>query len=225
MLTMVARSTLLALAVAASASCSGDSERSAGSATSDTTTGTDGVTGQELLPAGCTSENPFTSEGCGKALKTLCRSQDTEQACAAQGPFIFGDYEYVFACGWAKVVTFAEPDTCTVGSVTGRCEAGILAGLGCGDPCFDPDGVGFESLVAISSESELVEMPCAQGDALDGPVGEWTALANQQGDVRHAHYCGADSPPPPQYSWPRGSAWQAAETRTVGAERMKRPPH
>jgi len=158
------------------------------------------VAAAALLPPECADTNPFGSEDCGGALKTLCRAQGTAQACEAQGPFSFNEGEYVFMCGWAKVVTFSDPDSCTVASVSGRCEAGILPFVGCGDPCVDiEESFLYDALVAILDESELIEMPCALGDALGGPIGEWTDLANQQerGEEPYTHYCSADWPPPP----------------------------
>ena len=166
-------------------------------------TGTTGGTteGAASLPPECADTNPFGSEACGGALKTVCRDQVTQQACEAQGPFSFSDGEYVFMCGWAKIVTFSDPDSCTVGSVSARCEAGLLALVGCGaDPCVDIEERSlYETLIAIPSQSELIEMPCSMGDALDGPIGEWTELANQQqqGENLYAQGCNSDFPPPP----------------------------
>jgi hypothetical protein len=158
-----------------------------------------GTTAASRLPPECAGgHNPFIAEECGRALKTLCRSQLSERDCTVQGPFSFTEAGYVFLCGWAKVVTFSDTATCAIESVRGRCEAAIIAGdIGCKDPCDAKTGHRiYDSLVAIRSESALVEMPCDPfGAALSGPVGEWTALSNQPQD--YVHSCGADVPPPP----------------------------
>lgn len=190
---------------AAAAGCrSGDAVRAVGAESGDSTPDTgmtddsgvdpddSGADPQTMLPPECDDTDPFRSERCGHALFELCRSHPSESECVAQPPFVFGE-EYTYLCGWAKVVTFADSSTCLVESVRGRCEAGVIPGaVVCNDPCdFDNGPDLYQSLTAIPSEDELVEMPCPEGAVLSGPIGEWTALSNQQGDVLHTYPCAA----------------------------------
>lgn len=169
------------------------------------------------LPAACVYFNPFASEQCGAALRALCNNLSNERDCNAQEPFSFNDANYVFACGWAKVITFSDPESCTVGSVAGRCEAGLIAGPACGDPCDGQPPDLYTGFVAIESDSELVEMPCAPGgSALDGPVGEWASLAYQKERKVPIHPCGADLPPPPRLCDCAQAACEARDASTSG---------
>jgi hypothetical protein len=147
----------------------------------------------------CNGETPYTSADCGTTLKMHCRSHLSQQACGEQRPILLGQNTYL--CGWAKVVTFEENSECKVQSVGGRCEAGSPGLAPCGSPCEPVPGGRhglYDSLIAIASERELIQMPCApDGSALAGPIGEWTALTNQSADSRYVQSCGADSPAPP----------------------------
>lgn len=171
--------------------------------------------GSMELPAACVYANPFAAELCGAALRTLCNSFTNERECSAQEPFSFNDGDYVFACGWAKVITFSDAESCTVGAVAGRCEAGFIAGPPCGDPCDGQPPDLYTGFVAIERESELVEMPCGLGgSALSGPVGEWISLEYQREREVPIHPCGADLPPPPRLCECAQAACEARDAST-----------
>lgn len=161
---------------------------------SDTGDATDSNdTGAGHVPEACDGTTPFESAACGAALRVLCNTHRTEAECTNQAAFILGS---TYLCGWAKVVKFTDDSTCTVASVTARCEAGGITGdLPCLDPCDGLPQSIHKGLSVIASERELIQMPCAPGGyRLSGPVGEWTETTV---DEYHVHSCGADLPPPP----------------------------
>lgn len=163
------------------------------------------------MPGVCLYGNPFVSAPCGAALRKLCNSLANERDCSAQEPFSFNDDNNVFACGWAKVVTFSDSLSCTVGSVEGRCELGFITGAACGgDPCGGQPPTLYRSHYAVVSEAELVEMPCIGGSALVGPAGEWLATM-ELGENQHVYNCGADIPTPPSICVCAQAACEAGE--------------
>lgn len=163
------------------------------------------------MPGVCLYGNPFVSAPCGAALRKLCNSLANERDCSAQEPFSFNSDNNVFACGWAKVATFSELESCTVASAAGRCELGFITGAACGgDPCGGQPPTLYRSHRAVPSEGELVEMPCIGGSALVGPAGEWLPTM-QLGENQHVYTCGADIPPPPSICDCAQAACEAGE--------------
>jgi hypothetical protein len=167
--------TVLALLLAACTPAdSGTDDETAGD--DDTTTGS-----TDVLPPECSDlGSPFLEEDCLGALQSACRAYAAENECTGQAPFVFGDGAYVVHCGWAKLVTFSDAETCTVESVAGRCEAGLEDTLsGCGDPCVGEPDINH-ALSAIPSELVLLEMACTPGgNRLDGPLSPTSAVDSE----------------------------------------------
>ena len=129
----------------------------------------------------------------------------------------FEEGSFIFGCGWATVYTVSNLSTCEIGTVSGRCEAGIFQTLECEDECsLPPGGVpGLYTLNAIPDDGELIKMPCAPGGSglLDGPAGEWISLSYQQehGPASVVASCAAaGTPNPPEICSCLDAACEAA---------------
>jgi hypothetical protein len=79
----------------------------------------------------------------------------------------FDNEGYQIRCLWAKVVKFTDATSCSVESVTGRCEASVRTF--CGDFCGGNSLVG--DIHAIPSQLEIIHL-CG------GPLGPWSAVGN-----------------------------------------------
>ena len=146
------------------------------------------------LPPACEGlSSPFVSAECLGGLRDRCGMAANEADCNATAPGVFDGGAYVIACGWAKVVGIADVDMCTIGSVVGRCEAGIEQDISCFDKCSDTPDL-YASLRAIVADAELIEMPCtSDGGVLDGPIGPWSAIGATPGETGT---CAPDIAPP-----------------------------
>ncbi|WAS94195.1 hypothetical protein [Nannocystis punicea] len=161
-------------------------------------TTTDGTPTTET-PVECMDlSSPFLAADCLVALRNRCLAATDEATCTAREPLLFGDGGYIIRCGWAKVVTFADPATCAVESVVGRCEAGLEDTLlGCGNHCNDENSLQF-SLRADVDAAELLEMGCASnGNYLDGPLGARSAVGAEPQEFGTVCIDGVKPPAPP----------------------------
>ncbi|MEZ4454596.1 MAG: hypothetical protein R3B09_34410 [Nannocystaceae bacterium] len=161
--------------------------------TGTTETSTTGAPG-DWRPAACDDlESPFLDAECLVALQDSCQALSSD-ACVAREPLDFGDGQYQIRCGWAKVVRFADVETCAVAEVLGRCEAGIEQLIPCSDACIgEPDL--YHSLAAVVASAELIKMPCSPTNSvLDGPLGAHSAVGAEPGAVGT---CADDIVPPP----------------------------
>ena len=163
---------------------------------STTETGAGGTTGGYAepptdCPAGV---RPHTSEACGRALEEYCDSFDTEESCHDGNVFALDDW--IFACAWAKVVSFSELGTCAIDTVEWRCVAGHEERNGsCANQC-DPASLSpRDNLMASTTELQLYEMPCPRVSW--GPVGEWTAQSYQDQHGSLFARCHDGGSPPP----------------------------
>jgi hypothetical protein len=164
----------------------------------DVPTSTDGPPATEA-PAECMGlGSPFLAADCLVALRNRCLTSTDEAACTAREPLLFGDGGYIIRCGWAKVVTFADPTACVVESVAGRCEAGLEDTLlGCGNRCNDANSLQF-SLHADTDAAELIEMGCAStGNYLAGPLGAQSAVGAEPKEFGTACIDNVKPPAPP----------------------------
>jgi len=135
-------------------------------------------------PEACALEtSPFLQPECLDAMRLACNQHSEETDCTSAAGLSFAGGGYEVACSWAKVVRFSDPDTCTVQTVEGRCEARV-AGMPCGDLCTGDSLTSNTS--AFPSDSELVQL-CG------GPLGEWSAVGSTQ---MHASSCGENLEPP-----------------------------
>lgn len=116
-----------------------------------------GAYGGMPLPSECNAEHsPFVQPGCRNALGAACLAHTSEDDCLGTPPALFSGYTVV--CSWSKVVRFSDPASCTVNSVSWRCEATLKQDfVKYYDPC-DVDFTDFfASWTAIVSEQELVK--------------------------------------------------------------------
>ncbi|WP_143140250.1 hypothetical protein [Nannocystis exedens] len=143
-------------------------------------------------------DSPFLAADCLVALRDRCLESTDETACTARETLLFADGGYIIRCGWAKVVTFADPATCAIESVAGRCEAGLEdTQLDCGNRCNDGNSLQF-SLRADVSGAELIEMGCAtNGNYIDGPLGAHAAVGAEPKEFGTTCIDGVKPPAPP----------------------------
>lgn len=128
-------------------------------------------------------ESPFLREECLEALRLGCNAHVAENECMAAPPVSLDEGGYTVRCLWAKVVAFSDVGSCSIESVTGRCEASEGAPL-CGDFCAgDP---WMSDVSAISAEQEIIDM-CG------GPLGAWAAVGSSSSD--DVLPCGPDYSP------------------------------
>jgi hypothetical protein len=117
----------------------------------------------------------FTGQDCAEVLHQTCRSKTTEEECLGQGKALVGSYE--MSCHWTQVVTFEDDDSCTVASVSYRCDAWMDPAqllLYCPDPC-EAEGDLSSSWRTIQSERELLKI-CG------GPFGPWAGPEDDDWD-------------------------------------------
>lgn len=146
------------------AACEGDDEGATGgfgghassvsSGTADGSTST--VPGGMPLPPECDFSQSFATPGCADALRAACLAYSSEAECDGAPPALFSSY--VVACSWSKVVRFADPSTCTVDSVSWRCEAGHKeAFITYYDPCDVSYTDIFTHWSAVTANRELIK--------------------------------------------------------------------
>lgn len=160
-----------------------DENTSGGEATGSTaTSGASG--GNTWLPDTCSADqSPFLQESCLDSLRMSCNTHAEENECMATPVLFFDEGGYGIRCLWARVVKFSDASSCTVESVTGRCEASVNGE--CEDFC--SGDFLLSDMSAISSQSELIQV-CG------GPLGTWSAVGAEQGYIST---CGPNIQPPP----------------------------
>jgi hypothetical protein len=156
----------LVLLFGASQSCADDHDgrpaRDAGRQVDGAATGTSDA---GWLPTQCHSvQSPLLNPACLQGLADACSAHSNERDCSAQGLLNINDYE--FRCGWARVITFAQPQACSGASTSARCVAGFQDNTqGCGDPCASLSTPNPWNTFASTTSGELIENPCGERQA------------------------------------------------------------
>lgn len=111
----------------------GDASSDASSADASSTDASSGDSPEDWPPATCPpASSPFVSGECLDGLARGCGAYADENACAAAPVASFDGY--TVRCRWATVTTIADPQTCALASVGGRCVAALEDDL-CLLPC------------------------------------------------------------------------------------------
>jgi hypothetical protein len=163
------RLTLVASFLVAAVSCADDHDgrpNDAGGADGDSGASVDA----SWLPAQCRGvQAPLLNSECMEGLSSACASHDNERDCSAQSLLNIADFE--FRCGWARVVTFAQPQECSGVSSAARCVAAFQNNVhGCGDPCASLSTPNPWNTFDSTTRGELIEKPCGDGRVYLGPV-------------------------------------------------------